>query len=92
MTKLYDEKGHEVVEGAVIRVFHFIGARRKRHYMYKQVSVSKGELYALHLGQLTPTEGRGYLLKHQADSAGLLKGHQVMQCYYCPKCKWPVSA
>ena len=36
MANLYDERGRQIMEGDVLKVFHFRGARRKRHYMYKQ--------------------------------------------------------
>ena len=32
-----DKKGREIMEGDTLKVFHFVGARRKRHYMYKYV-------------------------------------------------------
>lgn len=32
-----DCKGREILPGDTLKVFHFIGARRKRHYMYKYV-------------------------------------------------------
>jgi hypothetical protein len=35
--KLYDKAGIQIMVGDVLKVFHFVGARRKRHYMYKQV-------------------------------------------------------
>lgn len=31
-----DKNGIEIKEFALLKVFHFIGSRRKRHYMYKQ--------------------------------------------------------
>jgi len=34
--KLYDKNGMIIHVGDVLKVFHFVGARRKRHYMYKQ--------------------------------------------------------
>ena len=34
---LYDKKGIEIHPFDVLKVFHFIGARRKKHYMYKMV-------------------------------------------------------
>ena len=37
MTKAYDKTGREIMLGDVLKVFHFTGARCKRHYMYKQV-------------------------------------------------------
>ena len=36
MVDLYDKTGREIMVNDVLKVFHFIGARRKRHYMYKQ--------------------------------------------------------
>ena len=32
---VYDKRGIPIERGDVVKVFHFIGARRKRHYMYK---------------------------------------------------------
>ena len=33
---IYDRNGREILRGDVVKVFHFTGPRRKRHYMYKQ--------------------------------------------------------
>jgi len=33
----YDKHGREIKVGDVLKVFHFIGQRQKRHYMYKHV-------------------------------------------------------
>ena len=35
MQPLKDEKGREIRPGDVLKIFHFVGARRKRHYMYE---------------------------------------------------------
>ena len=35
--KLFDARGRKIMVGDVLKVFHFIGARRKRYYMYQQV-------------------------------------------------------
>lgn len=32
-----DMHGREIAVGDVLKVFHFTGARRKRHFMFKQV-------------------------------------------------------
>lgn len=32
----YDMRGIPIERGDIVKVFHFVGARRKRHYMYKQ--------------------------------------------------------
>lgn len=34
--RLYDRRGTPIERGDVVKVFHFVGARRKCHYMYKQ--------------------------------------------------------
>lgn len=36
MGTVYDKRGIPIERGDIVKVFHFIGARRKRHYMYKQ--------------------------------------------------------
>ncbi len=35
-TTCYDKRGIPIERGDIVKVFHFVGARRKRHYMYKQ--------------------------------------------------------
>ncbi len=32
----FDKHGIPIERGDIVKVFHFVGARRKRHYMYKQ--------------------------------------------------------
>ena len=32
-----DKNGREIMVGDTLKIFHFTGARRKRHYMYKYV-------------------------------------------------------
>ena len=29
--------GNEIHEGAILKVFHFVGKRKRKHFMYKQV-------------------------------------------------------
>lgn len=36
MNGLHDKHGRSIEYGDVVKVYHFTGARRKRHYMYKQ--------------------------------------------------------
>lgn len=54
---LFDKTGRAIAVGDLIKVFHFIGTRRKRHYMYKHVvgvvRLGKSEaeyLWLSHLG------------------------------------------
>lgn len=34
--ELFDKNKRKIEPGNVLKVFHFVGARRRRHYMYKQ--------------------------------------------------------
>lgn len=36
MANVYDKNRIPIEIGDILKVFHFTGARRKRHYMYKQ--------------------------------------------------------
>ena len=46
----YDSKGNELREFDVVKVFHFVGKRRKRHYMYKWIRKDgSGHLCMQHL-------------------------------------------
>lgn len=39
MANLFDKSGREIIVGDVLKVYHFTAAlRRKKHYMYKQVT------------------------------------------------------
>ena len=35
---IVDKFGNEFIEGAVVKLFHFTGARNRKHYMYKIVT------------------------------------------------------
>lgn len=43
----YDESGNEIYENDLLRLNHFIGARRKRYYMYKIAVLIEGYWYGL---------------------------------------------
>lgn len=81
----FDENGVEIKEFAVIRVFHFIGARRKKHYMYKWVKLKefKGILYwvAYHLVDDTDSIPGYYYLRSSADENRVIKGTVIVQQY-----------
>lgn len=38
---LLDSTGREIMVGDTLKIFHFIGARRKRYYMYKFVEAKE---------------------------------------------------
>jgi len=38
--------------GDIVRIFHFIGARRKKHYMYRLITIEAGVVYAVDISQI----------------------------------------
>lgn len=78
--KLLDKNGREIHDNDVIKVFHFEGARRKKHYMYKLVRRTQdGTLWGMHLSKLNPGESRGYSLLFYADKGGRISDTEVVQ-------------
>jgi len=70
--------------GDVLKVFHFIGARRKRHYMYKQV-VGFRQLGGLRgspkvdyfdISHLNMNGDDNY---HIGKNEGVLRDHEILQ-------------
>lgn len=50
VSSFYDSHNNKIKEFDVVKVFHFTGARRKKHYMYKWIRKdSKGKLCFCHL-------------------------------------------
>lgn len=49
MKPVRDRYGREVEEFDLLKVFHFIGTRRKKCFMYKWVVLRDGQLFCLHL-------------------------------------------
>lgn len=59
-----DKMGRNIEPGDVLKVFHFTGARRKRHFMYQQaLRYNKGRLLISHLNRVDDGEweiGKNY--------------------------------
>lgn len=51
--KVIDKHGIPIMPGDVLKVFHFVGARNKRHYMYKIAFLHNGKLRAAHAHMLS---------------------------------------
>ena len=70
MSLLRDKTGREIVAGDVLKIFHFVDARRKRHYMYKQaLGYERGRLKISHLNRIAdePWEiGKNYWTERAA--------------------------
>lgn len=88
---LYDERGVQIAVGDVIKVFHFVGARRKRHYMYKQVMgykmLGKGTPFVV-VSHLNMTDE--YFLEQMNGRA--MAGWQIVQTAMCDEDERPRRA
>lgn len=66
MNAIYDKNRREIMQGDIVKVFHFVGARKKRHYMYKQVVgerlLGKRQSAYWYLSHLSQREDDGYVL------------------------------
>lgn len=76
----FDEKGQQINEFAVIKVFHFLGRRRKKHFMYKWIKLKeyRGVKYwvAVHL---MDDKGDYYHLRSFANKDRIIEGTEVVQ-------------
>lgn len=78
MIALKDKYGVEIKEFAVLKVFHFTGARKKKHYMYKWVRLINGELCGVHLTDAHPDSW--YVLRAMANhETGILEDSKIVQ-------------
>ena len=45
-----DNKNREIHDGALVKVYHFTGGRRKKYYMYKLIRLIDNKWMGIHLG------------------------------------------
>jgi hypothetical protein len=77
---LLDKNGREIREFAVIKIFHFTGAKRKKHFMYKWVRKVDGHLVGQHLTDDSPRNW--FSLKSIADKeTGKIESAEIVQQY-----------
>lgn len=77
---LHDKKGIPIMKGDVVKVLHFIGARNKKHYMYKQCVAqhrwTDGSFY-LEFSHLDMTSSN-YYMGSPADT-NVLEDYEIVQ-------------
>ena len=81
MPALYDKNRRQIAVGEILKVFHFTGMRRKRHFMYKQV-IGEIELGAngapyIEVSHLNLGADEGYDL---ALDGRVLPDYEIIQC------------
>lgn len=81
----YDENGNEIKELDVIKVFHFIGRRRKKHYMYKWIWLHENEnqryWVAKHLSSKNPFDFVPLKALDKYPNGRHLKGVEIVQSF-----------
>ncbi len=80
MSAIYDKRGREIMQGDILKVFHYVGARNKRHYMYKQVVGERllGQRQAAYwfVSHLEQREDSGY---HLAKDGAHYRDYEIVQ-------------
>lgn len=68
---VYDKKGIPIHVGDVLKVFHYIGRRRKKYYMYKQVAsevtTANGNRFLIATHLIPGTDSYQMLARDQID-------------------------
>jgi hypothetical protein len=82
MKTYYDSKLRPIHKGDVLRVFHFIGPRNKKCYMYK-IAMDFGYDFlfgvcASEIGLKPIGECHKYPLSYGADKIGVIKGTEII--------------
>jgi len=81
---LYDKHGREIKRGDIVKVFHFIGARNKRHYMYKhclgivEVGANKWRRLKFSHLNLADSEDRSGFYDETPDGR-VMDGYEIVQ-------------
>ena len=80
MVALKDKYGVEIKEFAVLKLFHFIGAHKKKFYMYKWVRLERGNLVGVHLTDANPNSW--FPLRVIANKeTGIIEHAEIVQQY-----------
>ena len=84
--ELFDKHKRKIAPGNVLKVFHFVGARRKRHYMYKQaieyqkhLNAATGYLKISHLSTPGTADKIGDTYYLEAADGRVLSDYEIVQ-------------
>ncbi len=89
-----DKNGRTINPGDVLKVFHFTGARGKRHYLHQQaLRYSKGRLLISHLNRVDDQDpweiGKNY---YSVGGNEHLHGYEIVQSVDAKFEERPMSA
>jgi len=79
---LYDKNRRPILEADILKVYHFTGARNKRHYMYKQAGkvnlFGKENVPYLKISHLDQSVDGHY---HEKYDGRVLTDYEIIQGY-----------
>lgn len=79
MHNIYDKKGRAIEPFDVLKVYHFTGSRRKRHYMYKHVlGIKKFNNPDLEYLQISSLSHCGHIY-HEVIDGRVLFDYEIVQ-------------
>ena len=85
MKTYYDKNYRPIHKGDLLKVFHYIGPRNKRCYMYKiAMDFGYGYLFGVRasdVGVKDLKECHKYPLSYGADDNGLIEGTEIIDGY-----------
>jgi hypothetical protein len=81
---LFDKRDIPIAVGDLIRTPHYIGARRKQHYLYHTIVMEDGNLFMVPTSHLEPTlrdDGGKCPAKYGMDkNSEIISGHGPGDC------------
>ena len=82
MERLRDKNGRTIEPGDMLKVFHFVGRNRKRHYLYQQaLRYERDRLLISHMNRLDDNErweiGKKYYSVGVHEK--MLNGYEIIQ-------------
>ena len=79
---LYDKNRRPILEGDILKVFHFTDAQMKKYFMYKQaakiVPLGKDKTPYLQINHLTSSADGHY---HEKSDGRVLQDYEIVQGY-----------
>lgn len=79
---LFDSVGNEYQVGAIVRMYHFTGARKRKHYMYKQVTEVSEEACRVAFCHLPIEQGKTPVTSFSCGCNELKETTVIVNCYY----------
>jgi hypothetical protein len=77
-----DKNGREIMPGDTLKIFHFIGARRKKYFMYKYVESLSYSLFTIAHLNLGGEKYRMFCDGKQHDDIEIVQGYGANNIFF----------